>query len=119
MPSFDHEGIIALFRDSPHLIEEVMRAAFDLELPKGKAEPVDSALGQPTPTERRADLVLALEEVRVIVEVQLQRDSKKRRAGHSGAKVRAGYTLSRIDFVVGGPPRRSGMGETRVYVAGI
>lgn len=78
MPSVDHEAIIDLFRKQPRLVTEVMRASFDLSLPGDSGKPVESTIGEVVPTEYRADLVVAFETVRVIIEVQLRKDDKKR-----------------------------------------
>lgn len=48
-------------------------AAFDLKLPEVKGATSEATLGQATPTEYRADLVISLGDVRVIIEVQRQR----------------------------------------------
>lgn len=77
--SLSHEGIIELFRGAPRLVAEVMRAAFDLGLPDTPAQPVEATLGEVVPTEYRADLVVALEGVRVVIEVQLSKSSRKKR----------------------------------------
>lgn len=77
MPSLDHEAILGLFRSEPKLVAEVMRAAFDLGLPADAGRSIESSLGEMTPTEYRADLVVAFGNVRVIIEVQLGRSADK------------------------------------------
>lgn len=78
MPSLDHEAIVDLFRCQPRLVSEVMRAAFDLGLPDAPGRAVESTLGEVLPTELKADLVVAVGDARVIVEVQLCKDDRKR-----------------------------------------
>lgn len=78
MPSFEHEVLVELFRGDPKLLAKVMRGAFDLGLPEEVGKPIESTLTDLRPAEFRADLVVAFGEVRVIVEVQLQRKDEKR-----------------------------------------
>ncbi|AKU93117.1 hypothetical protein [Vulgatibacter incomptus] len=78
MLSLEHEALVELFRSSPKLAAEAIRAAFDLPLPEGEGQTLESTLNQIVPTELRADLVVAFGDARVIVEVQLARDEDKR-----------------------------------------
>jgi hypothetical protein len=84
MPSFDHEALLELFRRRPTLAPELLRDALPAA---GHVEVSDTSLGEISPTERKADLVLlcsaspggAPQRV-LIVEVQLSIDADKHRA---------------------------------------
>ncbi|WP_373044827.1 hypothetical protein [Vulgatibacter sp.] len=78
MPALDHEALLQLFRNQPGLVAELLRSAQEQELPLGEARPTETDLTQVLPTEYRADLVIALGGVRLVVEVQMSRDPKKR-----------------------------------------
>jgi hypothetical protein len=79
VPSLEHEVLLELFRGDTRLAAEILRGAFDIHLPDAEAVPIEASFSQLVPTEYRADLVLAIgPSVRVIVEVQLRRDERKR-----------------------------------------
>jgi len=79
MPSLDHEALVELFRNEPSMVLHLLDLVADVALPNTAARVLDSNLAQATPTEYRADLVVAVgEEARIIVEVQLGRDEAKR-----------------------------------------
>ncbi len=90
MPSFEHEALLQLFRNEPSLAPHLLRSAFGVVLPDGAAAAAEGNLTQIVPTEYRADLVVALGSGdRVVVEVQLGRDERKRwtwpRSAHASA----------------------------------
>ena len=85
MPSYEHEGLIRLFRNRPELAPELLRDALHVELPAYSEARVESAdLTDLEPAERHADLVVLLVDGKpvlgVVVEVQLSPDPKKRRS---------------------------------------
>jgi hypothetical protein len=85
MPSYEHEGLIRLFRNRPELAPELLRDALHVELPAYSEARVESAdLTDLEPAERHADLVVLLVDGKpvlgVVVEVQLSADPKKRRS---------------------------------------
>src|SRR5262245_3124163 len=83
MPSTTHEALVLLFRNRPELAPELLRDALGVELPAYAEARVESAdLTELQPTEYRADLVVLLVDGKpvlgIIVEVQLQKDERKR-----------------------------------------
>lgn len=83
MPSFLHEALIQLFKNRPELAPELLRDVLSLELPSYSEVRVESAdLTQLAPTELHADLVVLLVDGKpvlgIVVEVQLQRDDRKK-----------------------------------------
>jgi hypothetical protein len=83
MPSFLHEALIQLFKNRPELAPEILRDVLSLELPAYSEVRVESAdLTQLAPTELHADLVVLLVDGKpvlgIVVEVQLQRDERKK-----------------------------------------
>jgi hypothetical protein len=59
MPSWNHEGVIELFRHDARLAAELSRGPLALELPNFAEARVESgALTQMNPAELRADLVI-------------------------------------------------------------
>ena len=85
MPSYEHEGLIRLFRNRPELAPELLRDALSIELPAYSEARVESAdLTDLEPAERRADLVVLLVDGKpvlgIVLEVQLSPDPKKRRS---------------------------------------
>lgn len=83
MASWDHEGIIELFRSDPGLAVELLRSPLGLELPVfAEARVETGALTQLNPAELRADLVISLSSaghpvLAVIVEAQREQDDDK------------------------------------------
>jgi len=81
--SWDHEGILELFRSEPRLAAELLQSALGVALPAFSEARIESGeLTQVNPAELRADAVVSLsdDELRVlaiVVEVQRQEDSDK------------------------------------------
>jgi hypothetical protein len=85
MPSYEHEGLIRLFRNRPELAPELLRDGLRIELPAYSEARVESAdLTDLEPAERHADLVVLLIDGKpvlgIVLEVQLSPDPKKRRS---------------------------------------
>jgi len=79
MVSLDHEAIVELFRNRPELAVEVLTGVLSVPIQaQGVPEVKDANLSEVVPTEYRADLVLRLDEMAIIVEVQRNRDDGKR-----------------------------------------
>ena len=83
MPSLSHEALLLLFRNRPELAPELLRDALHVRLPAYSEVRLESAdLTEVAPTEYRADLVVLLVDgtpvLGIVVEVQLQRDNRKR-----------------------------------------
>ena len=86
MPSVTHESLVDLFRDCPALAPELLRHV-GTRLPDGTTPRITSAeLVDLDAAEYRADVVIRLDKANdeparaIIVEVQLDRDSRKRRS---------------------------------------
>ena len=83
MSSWDHEGVIELFRREPKLVAELLGGPLRIELPPFSEARVESgALTQLNPAELRAGLVIALHEgerptLGVVLEMQRERDEDK------------------------------------------
>lgn len=78
MPSFDHEGLVLLFRNEPSLALRLLKQGWDLSLPEEEARIAEANLSDLDPAEYRADLVVAVgRKLRVVVEIQLGRDPRK------------------------------------------
>jgi hypothetical protein len=83
MPSWDHGGIVELFRSGPKLVPELLSGPLGIALPPFSATRVESGeLTQLNPAELRSDLVVSLcngEQLvlAVIVEVQRNIDEDK------------------------------------------
>lgn len=79
MPALEHEALLRLFRNRPALAAELLHAVTGLALPSAEPRLVETELTQITPTEYRADMVVALgDDTLLVVEVQLGRDEGKR-----------------------------------------
>lgn len=83
MPSISHEALLLLFRNRPELAPELLRDALHVTLPDYSGVRIESAdLTDLAPAEYRADLVVLLVDgtpvLGIVVEVQLQRDDRKR-----------------------------------------
>jgi hypothetical protein len=83
MPSLSHEALLLLFRNRPELAPELLRDALHVSLPAYSEVRLESAdLTDVAPAEYRADLVVLLVDGKpvlgIVVEVQLQRDERKR-----------------------------------------
>ena len=83
MPSLPHEALLLLFRNRPELAPELLRDALHIPLPAYAEARIESAeLTEVVPAEYRADLVVLLIDGKpvlgIVVEVQLQRDDRKR-----------------------------------------
>jgi hypothetical protein len=83
MPSLSHEALLLLFRNRPELAPELLRDALHVPLPLYSNVRLESAdLTDVSPAEYRADLVVLLVDATpvlgIVVEVQLQRDDRKR-----------------------------------------
>jgi hypothetical protein len=85
MPTLEHNGFVAMFRDNPHLAPHFLDILFHLDLPAyATVKAVESSLDQLIPVEFRADLVLELRSetgalvLSIILEVQRDEDPRKR-----------------------------------------
>lgn len=83
MPSQLHEMLLLLFRNRPALAPELLKEALHVELPAYSEVRLESAeLTDVVPAEYRADLVVLLVDGKpvlgIVVEVQLQPDTRKR-----------------------------------------
>jgi hypothetical protein len=85
MPTLEHNGFVAMFRDNPHLAPHFLEMLFHLKLPPySTVKVVESSLDQLIPVEFRADLVLELHSetgalvLSIILEVQRDEDPRKR-----------------------------------------
>lgn len=83
MTSWDHEGLVELFRTDPRLAAELLQELLGVELPAFENARVESgALTQLNPAELRADLVVSLDDgkkpvLAIILEVQREEDPNK------------------------------------------
>jgi hypothetical protein len=83
MASWDHEGLVELFRTDPRLAAELLQDPLGLELPAFAEARVESgALTQLNPAELRADLVVSLSDgkkpvLAIIIEAQREEDDDK------------------------------------------
>jgi hypothetical protein len=83
MASWDHEGLVELFRSDPRLAVELLQGPLGLELPAFAEARVESGnLTQLNPAELRADLVVSLSDgnkpvLAIIVEAQRDEDPDK------------------------------------------
>lgn len=83
MASWDHEGIVELFRSDPRLAAELLRGPLGIELPAFAEARIESgALTQLNPAELRADLVVSLSDgarpvLAIIIEAQREEDAEK------------------------------------------
>jgi hypothetical protein len=81
MPSYEHEGLIRLFRNRPELAPELLRDALRIELPAYSEARVESAdLTDLEPAERHADLVVLLVDVASPCSASLSRWQFSRRS---------------------------------------
>lgn len=86
MPSYLHEALIELFRHRPELAAALLSTSFGVDVPAYQGIRLDSGeLPDLKPTEYRADAVVVLTDrevpvLAVVVEVQLRRDTVKRRS---------------------------------------
>ncbi|MGH7438880.1 MAG: hypothetical protein ACRENE_24605 [Polyangiaceae bacterium] len=83
MPSLQHEALLLLFRNRPELAPELLEQALHVPLPAYAEVRLESSdLTDVSPAEYRADLVVLLVDGKpvlgIVVEVQLQRDDRKR-----------------------------------------
>ena len=84
MPTLEHNGPIAMFRDNPALAPHLLALLFHLDLPAhASVRVVDSTLDQIVPIEFRADLVLELcdanKNIVLSVVLESQRDDDERK----------------------------------------
>ncbi len=84
MPSFVHQAMVELFRFRETLAAEIVERLCGVTLPRfSRVSFREADLGEVVPTDRRADLVVVLENdkgepvLAIIVEVQLRRDADK------------------------------------------
>jgi hypothetical protein len=83
MASWNHEGLVELFRSDPRLAAELLQGPLGLELPAFAEARVESgSLTQLNPAELRADLVVSLSDgqksvLAIIVEAQREEDPEK------------------------------------------
>ncbi|MCB9530297.1 MAG: hypothetical protein H6700_00810 [Myxococcales bacterium] len=78
MPSTLHELLLEMVRRDPGLLRSLTGDALtDVWMPNAPVSVVDSQLVSSAPIERRADLVLELPGLSVVVEAQLRVDAKK------------------------------------------
>src|SRR4051812_7318610 len=83
MPTWDHEGIVELFRSDPRLAAELLREPLGLDLPafsEARVEP--STMAELKPAEIHADLVIVLRAgsrpvLSIAIEVQRKEDPDK------------------------------------------
>ncbi len=85
MPTLEHNGFVAMFRDNPHLAPHFLEILFHIKLPQySTVRVVESSLDQLIPVEFRADLVLELHSetgalvLSIILEVQRDEDPRKK-----------------------------------------
>jgi hypothetical protein len=84
MPSLSHEGFIALVRETPAFVADLLRDLFDLHLPAfTEVRLVEASLSELIPAEYHADAVVLLyvdgrPAFGSIVEAQLREDDRKR-----------------------------------------
>ncbi len=76
MPTFEHNGLVDMFRANPPLAPHLVELLFHMEVPRhASVAVVESSLDQLAPVEFRADLVLELRDesgrtvLSIIVEV--------------------------------------------------
>jgi hypothetical protein len=106
MPSFLHEGLVALIRNRPELVAELLRDVLHVELPAFKqARLTEGALNEIVPTEYTADVVVLLEAEEpvfgIVYEAQLQPDERKPYTWpHYGTSVRAQYECPVVVVVI-------------------
>ena len=61
-PTHEHELIVTLFHDDPHLVVDLLRLVFGIEIPEDvKAGPDDTTLSKPAPAVYSSDGVVAWE----------------------------------------------------------
>jgi hypothetical protein len=84
MPSWEHEGIVELFRNDPQLAAELLAGPLGVSMPAfAEARIEDSSMTDLQPAETHADLVVTLRDengapvLGIIVEVQRQEDNDK------------------------------------------
>ena len=83
MASWDHEGIVELFRSDPNLAPELLRDSLGVEVPEYTTATVDTgSLTQLHPAELRADLVVRLdadtaEETKTVMAVVIESQTEK------------------------------------------
>jgi hypothetical protein len=83
MASWDHEGVVELFRTDPGLAAELLQGPLGTELPAFSEARVESGtLTQLNPAELRADLVISLRDgarclLAIIIEAQREKDEDK------------------------------------------
>jgi hypothetical protein len=104
MPSNEHEIPLQLVDDKLELLPELIRRTLALQLPPYKElRREKSELGELSPTDRRADLVLTLRDgnivkAGIILEVQLKPDNRKKYNGPAyAASLHAELNLARFD----------------------
>jgi hypothetical protein len=85
MPSLEHNGFVELFREDPSLAPRFLATLFHLTVPPHTSvNVVEADLGQLSPVEFRADLVLELRDAErktvlaIILEVQREKDANKK-----------------------------------------
>jgi hypothetical protein len=83
MPSYEHEGLIRLFRNRPDLAPELLRDVLGIELPAYSKACIESeGLTDLEPAERHSDLVVLLVDGKavlgIVLEAQLSPDPLKR-----------------------------------------
>ncbi len=84
MPTLEHNGLVAMFRENPNLAPHFLTILFHLDVPSyATVRVADSALDQLIPVEFRADLVLELrdekEAIVLAIVLEAQRDKEPRK----------------------------------------
>lgn len=83
MASWDHEGIIELFRNAPELVAQLLERSLAVPVPRFSDVQLESAsMAELQPAEIHADLVVVFREgpkplLGVVIEVQLREDPEK------------------------------------------
>lgn len=85
MPTLEHNGFVAMFRENPALAPHFLATLFHLDIPPhASVAVVESSLDQLLPVEFRADLVLDLRDasdtlaLAIVLEVQREKDPDKK-----------------------------------------
>jgi hypothetical protein len=86
MPSFEHNGLVEMFRENPSLALQLLEQSLHLPVPEHTSVAVvEAALDQLVPIEFRADLVIEVKQgdqvvLAIVLEVQLGEDPDKKSA---------------------------------------
>jgi hypothetical protein len=106
MPTFAHEGLLALIRNRPEFAAELLREVLHVEVPEfTEARVTEAAFNELVPTEYTADLVVLLVADKpvfgIVHEAQLQPDERKRYTWpHYATSARAQYECPVVVVVI-------------------